>query len=113
MPDMPGMIEVLRWDSEFFGRKMGVLSGDLGSAESVASDLELARSAGFAYLLSRPAIDDARAVRTLEQAGFYITDIGVTWHAEVQSYMRAAPGAEPPARPATMADVPRLADESV
>lgn len=103
------MIEALKWDSEFFGRKIGVLTGDLASPAAVAADLAAAAAGGFAYLTCRPPVEHAAAIRTLERAGFYLTDIGVTWSSEVRDYQAGA--AAVPAgtiRAATSADVPQL-----
>jgi dTDP-4-amino-4,6-dideoxy-D-galactose acyltransferase len=108
------MIELMTWDTEFFGRRMGVLFGPPFSEDAVAADLERAAGEGFDYLLCRPPVTDASAVRTLERAGFYLTDIGVTWASTVERYQRA-PGAlvSDGVRLATTADVPLLAREAV
>ena len=108
------MVDVLGFDSAFFGRKMGVLSGDLASAGQVASELATAREQCFEYLICRPAVEDATAIRTLEAAGFYLTDVGVTWSSDAQAYLsKAAPVPVGAIRLATTADVPRLSAEAV
>lgn len=108
------MIELLAWDSDFFGRKIGVLSGNLSSPDAVAADLERAAAAGFEYVLSRPAVADALAVHTLGRAGFYLTDVGVTWISDVTRYLnRVQPDLPGLARSATTTDVPGLADEAM
>ena len=102
------MIEPLNWDSEFFGRKIGALTR-AWQPESVKDDLAAARAQGYDYLLSRPPVDDAAAIRALEASGFYLTDLGVTWVGDVDRYLRTADGQPAmPARPATEADVPWL-----
>jgi len=106
------MVEALTWDSEFFGRQIGVLSGDVGSLEDVTADLDAAAAAGFAYLICRPPVDDAAAVRTLERAGFYLTDVGVTWSSGVAPYLQRAAPIDRRARPAGPSDVPRLSAEA-
>jgi dTDP-4-amino-4,6-dideoxy-D-galactose acyltransferase len=83
------VIEPLSWDSEFFGRKIGALTGSW-TPLSVASDLSSARKQGYDYLISRPPVEDAAAIRALEAAGFYLTDLGVTWASEVRAYLDAA-----------------------
>lgn len=107
------MVGLLQWDTDFFKRKIGVLSGDLASPSAVMADLELARAAGFEYLTCRPSVDDAAAIRTLEAAGFYLTDVGVTWSADAAQYLRTAPAVSPAVRPATPADLPLLSAEAV
>jgi GNAT superfamily N-acetyltransferase len=108
------VIEPLVWDSNFFGRKMGVLSGCLSSREALAAELDRAVADGFVYLLSRPPVADASAVRTLERLGFYLTDVGVTWISDVARYLNRvrSDGAEL-ARIATTADVPTLARDAI
>jgi dTDP-4-amino-4,6-dideoxy-D-galactose acyltransferase len=107
------MVDALKWDSEFFGRKIGVLAGTLTSIEGVSTDLDAAAAAGFEYVICRPPVDDAAAVRTLERAGCYLTDIGVTWSSGVEAYLqKAGPVAPGRARLAVASDVPRLSAEA-
>lgn len=106
------MIEPLTWDSEFFGRKIGVLAGNLESFEVVSADLDAAASAGFAYLICRPPVENAAAVRTLERAGFYLTDVGVTWSSDVTPYLEKAAPVDRRARLAGPSDVPKLSAEA-
>ena len=108
------MVDVLGWDSAFFGRKMGVLGGNLSSPAEVASDLSAAAAQGFEYLICRPRADDAAAIRTLEAAGFYLNDVGVTWSSNAQAYLaKAAPVPGGAVRLATADDVPRLSAEAM
>jgi dTDP-4-amino-4,6-dideoxy-D-galactose acyltransferase len=59
--------------------------------------------------VSRPPVEDAAAIRALEAAGFYLTDLGVTWAGEVGRYLAAADRqAAAAARHATEADIPWL-----
>jgi dTDP-4-amino-4,6-dideoxy-D-galactose acyltransferase len=106
------MVELLKWDTEFFGRKIGVLSGELSSRARVAADLAAARAEGFEYVTCRPPVEDAAAIRTLEAEGFYLTDVGVTWASPAQAYLDRAP-APSGVRPATAADLPLLTSEAV
>jgi dTDP-4-amino-4,6-dideoxy-D-galactose acyltransferase len=106
------MVDALTWDSAFFGRRIGVLTGELSSIDAVSAELDGA-AATFEYVICRPPVDDAAAVRTLERAGFYLTDVGVTWASEVDAYLRrAAPVAPDRARLAVASDVPRLSAEA-
>lgn len=102
------MVDLLTWDSEFFGRKMGALAGSPISPKSVADDLAAAAAAGYQYLLCRPSPQDAAAVKTLERAGFYLTDVGVTWSSPTQAYLDRATPLDGAIRAATVADVPVL-----
>lgn len=107
------MVGPLQWDTDFFQRKIGVLSGDLASPAAVRADLGAARADGFEYLVCRPPADDAAAIRTLEAAGFYLTDVGVTWSTDSTDYLRRAPEASDAVRHATPADLPLLSAEAV
>ena len=108
------MLTPLTWDSEFFGRRMGTLSGELSSSEAVAADLTAAMAEGYAYLVCRPPVDDAGAIRALEGAGFYLTDVGVTWAQEAGAYLSKAPSVAPGSiRAATVADVQQLSREAM
>lgn len=99
------MIQPLTWDSEFFGRKMGALTGSWLPGD-VARDVAAARADHYQYLTSRPPVEDAAAIRALEAAGFYFTDLGVIWASDVAAYLqRADRAAARAARPATAADV--------
>lgn len=99
------MIEPLTWESAFFGRRMGALTGSWLPGD-VARDVASARADDYQYLTSRPPVEDAAAIRTLEAAGFYFTDLGVTWATDVAAYLQGADReASRAARPATAADV--------
>ncbi|HWI16887.1 MAG TPA: GNAT family N-acetyltransferase [Vicinamibacterales bacterium] len=106
------MVEILTWDTAFFGRKIGMLTGELRSRVAVADELDRARREDFAYLICRPPVDDGLAIHTLEQAGFYLTDVGVTWVSDAGRYLA---GATSPrlVRHATEADLPLLTGEAV
>jgi dTDP-4-amino-4,6-dideoxy-D-galactose acyltransferase len=102
------MLEPLKWDSEFFARRIGAVIGSWAPAD-IRADLALARAQGYDYLISRPPVEDAAAIRTLEQAGFYLTDLGVTWCSEVAAYLgRADRTTAILVRHANEADIPWL-----
>jgi dTDP-4-amino-4,6-dideoxy-D-galactose acyltransferase len=101
------MIEPLTWDSEFFGRKIGALTRSW-QPESVKADVAAARQQGYDYLVSRPPVEDAAAIRALEAAGFYLTDLGVTWSGGVDASLGSIGKEVATARPATDADIPWL-----
>ena len=102
------MIEPLTWDSEFFGRRIGALTRTWTPA-SIAADLAAARAAAYHYLISRPPVADAAAIRALEAAGFYLTDLGVTWCGDVAAHVRGTNrDAAEDVRHATETDIPWL-----
>jgi len=103
------VIEPLKWDSEFFGRTIGALTTSW-TTDGVAQDVATARTAGYDYLISRPPVEDAAAIRALEHAGFYLTDLGVTWSSDVHAYLNDTDrGVASPARHAAEADIAWLA----
>jgi dTDP-4-amino-4,6-dideoxy-D-galactose acyltransferase len=106
------MVEPLNWDSEFFGRRIGAVT-TTWTPESVAEDLAAARQQHYHYLISRPPVENAAAVRALEQGGFYLTDLGVTWFSNVKQYLREADQPAAAARHATEADIPWLQEAAV
>ncbi len=107
------MIDVIKWDSDFFGRQMGALTGPIASSEAVSVELAAAARDGFVYVVCRPPVEDAAAIRSLEQAGFYLTDIGVTWASDSAAYLGRWPEvAEGAVRHATVEDVPKLSAEA-
>ena len=81
------MIEPLAWDSEFFSRRIGALT-KTWTRDSITTDLAAARAGGYDYLVSRPPLENAAAIRALEAAGFYLTDLGVTWCSDVAAHLR-------------------------
>ena len=102
------MIQRLEWDSAFFGRRIGALTATW-SPESIRADLATARQGGYDYLVSRPPVEDAAAVRALESAGFYLTDLGVTWFSDVAMRLRDVDrAATRGVRQATDVDIPWL-----
>lgn len=107
------MIAKADWDSDFFKKKIGVLTGDFASREAVAADLETGRAEGFEYLTCRPPAEDAAAIRTLEQAGFYLTDVGVIWAAASRDYLQRAAAVPQSIRAADERDLPLLTAQAV
>ena len=103
------MFEPLTWDSQFFNRRIGAMKGPWIPA-AVSADVNEARAHGYDYLTARPPVDDAAAVRALEQAGFYLTDIGVTWSSSIDQYSRGPANGAGSSRAATEADLPWLRD---
>lgn len=106
------MFEPLTWDSDFFKRRIGTVKGPW-TRDTIAADVAKARSSGFDYLTARPPVDDAAAVRAVEQSGFYLTDVGVTWSSRVDDYLRRHDGGAGSARAAGESDLPWLRDAAM
>ena len=73
------MIELVSWDSDFFGRKIGLVPFVASETEADALIAE-ARDREFSYLSARLTPSDIPAIQILERKGFYTTDIGIVWH---------------------------------
>lgn len=105
------MIEITerQWDTLHFVKKMGslIISEDF-SREEVGKLLEEARDAGYKHLTARFPGSQIEWGQALAAAGFYLTDIGVTFTRELDG----APEPDLPVRPATPQDIPALRDMS-
>jgi len=106
------MIEKLEWDSRLFGKKMGVIKPDSFSRASINGDLDLARNEGYEYLVCRLDRQETLAVKSLEDSGFYLSDVGVTWGVDTDEYLRLWSGkkfdAESSVKEASLDDIPSL-----
>lgn len=106
------VVTPLVWDSDFFKRKIGSLTGALTEA-AISASLASARADGFEYLICRPPVDDAAAIRALEAEGFYLTDVGVTWASSPSAYLARHAPASAAVRHATTDDLPLLSEHAV
>jgi len=115
-----GPVELRRldWDTNFFGRKMGVLEllePEISSraVERVARDLRLglreAAADGYAHLILRLPAKDTNAIRAAEQAGMRVVDIGVDLVVRLPG-PRGASLVGPIVRPASQQDLVALQD---
>ena len=98
------MLEPLAWDSMFFKRRIGTITGPW-TVDGVAADVAAARTQRYDYLTSRPPMADGVAVRAVEQSGFYLTDVGVTWSTGVEEYLHRHDLSTAAARVATDGDL--------
>jgi dTDP-4-amino-4,6-dideoxy-D-galactose acyltransferase len=73
------LIEQVKWDSAFFGRKIGRLTAVPPDVETLKKELDWAVRQKFAYLTCRLWAVDIGAVQRLEKHGFYLTDVGIVW----------------------------------
>jgi len=105
------MIEIAEkhWDTLHFGKKMGglVISEDF-TREEVGKLLEEAREAGYRHLTARFSGSQLEWGQALAAAGFYLTDVGVTFAMELDD----APELLLPVRAATTDDIPALREMS-
>jgi len=73
------MIEKIKWDSNFFKRKIGKLRDIPPDGISLKKLLLNAKNNGFSYIFCRIDASEIQKVQLLERCGFYICDAGVTW----------------------------------
>lgn len=99
------MIQRLEWDSALFNRAIGVLEC---AAASVEAEVAAAVRDGYAYLICKPAMDDAPLMRALGQARFYVSDQGVTWATPTRAFQPVTASASTPVVEAGTADIPAL-----
>jgi ribosomal protein S18 acetylase RimI-like enzyme len=102
------MLRERRWDSNFFGRKIGdVILPPTRSTASIVTDIRRARAAGFAYLSCKVERFDVRLTQALLANGFYLADIGIIWQTPVVITPRGIRSAYTPRR-AEEQDIPAL-----
>jgi dTDP-4-amino-4,6-dideoxy-D-galactose acyltransferase len=105
-------IEELKWDSAFFGRKIGALKAPFDDLSALRNILKKAKKVGFAYLTCRLPAQDAVLIRLLESNGFYLTDIGVTLETATRRYFQqrqqSRPAKERAIKTAGLQDIPAM-----
>jgi dTDP-4-amino-4,6-dideoxy-D-galactose acyltransferase len=106
------IIKELKWDSAFFGRKIGALKATSDDLSTVKEALIKAKKIGFAYLTCRLTVQDTGLIRHLESNGFYLTDIGVTLETATRRYYQqgkqSRPTKQKAIKAATREDIPAL-----
>lgn len=75
------LVESAAWDSEFFGRRLGVLRDVPRKARDLRTALDAARDAGFEHVTCRVGEATFDALPVLGLCGFYVTDSGIVWRA--------------------------------
>jgi GNAT superfamily N-acetyltransferase len=73
------VIELLAWDSQLFGRKIGSIVTKPESRRDVESSVATAKDEHFKYLSRRLRYEEFDTVRWFEESGFHVADIGVVW----------------------------------
>jgi dTDP-4-amino-4,6-dideoxy-D-galactose acyltransferase len=81
------MINELKWDSEFFGKKIGELTLDFESLPQSEAFIGKAKEDGFKYITCKLQSQQANIIRALELFGFHLSDIGVTWAVETEQFI--------------------------
>jgi GNAT superfamily N-acetyltransferase len=76
------VIELLAWDSQLLGRKMGRIIAKPSSLAELEAAVTTARGDGFQYLMRRIGHDEFDTTRWFEQTGFCVADIGVVWQCD-------------------------------
>jgi len=82
------MIRELIWDSTLLGKKIGLLEISSVKPVSLNAALRKASNQGFAYVICKMRDQDTRLTRLLESRGFYLSDIGITWHVDAEHLMK-------------------------
>lgn len=112
-------LERLPWDSEFFGRGIARLggifdpTGPVGLRDSteaaeraLRATLDHARERGISYVIANVASDDLPSLRATQAAGFSLVETRAIYHRP----LTGPPTERYPARRATEADIPSLAE---
>lgn len=80
------MLRELKWDSEFFKKKMGELIVDPESPPKLSSILKRAKEHRFQYIICKLYTQQIPFIKTLESFGFYLSDVGVTWELMLKDF---------------------------
>lgn len=79
------MIAELKWDTEFFRRKIGKLT-NVPSEDEFKKLISQSCKDGYKYLTCRIVLKKMSDIQILEKYGFYMTDIGATWEKELSTF---------------------------
>ncbi|MDH5203052.1 MAG: GNAT family N-acetyltransferase [Nitrospirota bacterium] len=81
------MINELTWDSDFFKRRIGELKIVSKSPRKIEFALKNAKLNNFKYIICKIPSQHTALIKTLENLGFYLSDIGVTWAIETDKFL--------------------------
>lgn len=81
------MIKELTWDSGFFKKKIGYLKIPDKPPFSLQKAIENARKQRYQYISCKITRQDASLIAALEEAGFYLADIGVTFESGTKEFL--------------------------
>jgi hypothetical protein len=76
------LITELKWDTKFFGRKIGRLAS-IPPENRLRKLILNAKRDGYEYITCRLELDKISNIQLLESQGFYITDIGAVWETKL------------------------------
>ena len=99
------MIAELKWDTEFFRKKIGKLT-NVPSEDEFKKLIRQSYKDGYKYLTCRIVLKKMSDIQILEKYGFYMTDIGATWEKELSTFN--IQHSTFPVREATIKDIPML-----
>ncbi|MDI6744684.1 MAG: GNAT family N-acetyltransferase [Thermodesulfovibrionales bacterium] len=100
------MIVELKWDTEFFRKKIGKLT-NVPSEDEIKKLISQSYKDRYKYLTCRIVLKKMSDIQILEKYGFYMTDIGVVWETELSSQFTVR-SSQFTAREATIKDIPML-----
>jgi dTDP-4-amino-4,6-dideoxy-D-galactose acyltransferase len=109
------VVRLLEWDTSFFGRRIGSISGAGIDAASLTEALNDAREQNVECLYALSPVDDMEAIRALSTAGGRLVDVRMTFERPLEpgpavpepGSARGSPGAVA-LRPSQPSDVPAL-----
>ena len=81
------MINELTWDSDFFKKRIGELKIVSKSPRKIEFVLKNAKFNNFKYIICKIPFQHTALIKTLENSGFYLSDIGVTWAIETDKFL--------------------------
>jgi len=81
------MIRQLKWDTEFFKKKIGALVFEDLSKTSLSKDLEWAKKEQYKYIVCQLKSPKPSTINLLENYRFYLSDISVIWKMRVEEYL--------------------------
>lgn len=103
------MINILKWDSAFFNRKIGELDISSKSLSLVETALKKAKNEAFEYVTCRLKDFNTIQSRHLESLGFYLSDLGITWAIQPDEFSYTASNKnDTDIRLATDSDIPSI-----
>ncbi|HUA19753.1 MAG TPA: GNAT family N-acetyltransferase [Bryobacteraceae bacterium] len=101
-------VDVLPWDSAFFGIGIARIVPQRGTIEELSATVEQAARGGVACLYWLVGCDDAPSSRAAETCGFHLVDIRMTFEREVIPCATVNHADLPRVRPYAEGDLPAL-----
>lgn len=98
----------LKWDTRLLNKKIGRLFLLPGYINKINTIIDKARSKGYSYLTCRIEPPEFLQVRSLEDAGFYLTDVGLTLEIKASKLYLDENLLKIPVNTASITDIPTL-----